>query len=58
LTRYLEDDAFWAQSREEGMRWVRQQFDVRSQTAKLEAIYDCVIRHFRPGTRYQFAPAE
>lgn len=58
LTRYLEDDAFWAQSREEGMRWVRQQFDVRSQTARLEAIYDTVIRHFQPGTRYQFAPAE
>jgi colanic acid/amylovoran biosynthesis glycosyltransferase len=58
VTHYLEDDAFWAQSREEGMRWVRQQFDVRSQTAKLEAIYDSVIRHFRPGSRVQFAPAE
>jgi colanic acid/amylovoran biosynthesis glycosyltransferase len=58
LTRYLEDDAFWAQSREEGMRWVRRQFDVRSQTARLEAIYDGVIRHFQPGARYQFAPAE
>src|SRR3984957_1014039 len=58
LTRYLEDDAFWARSREEGMRWVRQQFDVRSQTARLEAIYDSVIRHFRPGSRVQFAPAE
>ena len=40
------------------MRWVRQQFDVRSQTAKLEAIYDSVIQHFRPGSRIQFAPAE
>jgi colanic acid/amylovoran biosynthesis glycosyltransferase len=58
LTRYLEDDAFWARSREEGMRWVRQQFDVCSQTAKLEAIYDSVIRHFRPGSRIQFAPAD
>jgi colanic acid/amylovoran biosynthesis glycosyltransferase len=57
LTRYLEDDAFWAQSREEGMRWVRQEFDVRTQTAKLEAIYDGVIREFRPGERSQLAPA-
>jgi colanic acid/amylovoran biosynthesis glycosyltransferase len=58
LTRYLEDNSFWMQSREEGMRWVRQQFDVRSQTAKLEAIYDSVIRQFRPGMPSQFAPAE
>jgi colanic acid/amylovoran biosynthesis glycosyltransferase len=58
LTRYLEDHAFWAQSREEGMRWVRHHFDVRSQTAKLETIYDEVIREFRPGSRCQVAPAE
>jgi glycosyltransferase involved in cell wall biosynthesis len=58
LTRYLEDNGFWIQSREEGMRWVRQQFDVRTQTAKLEAIYDSVIRQFRPGMPSQFAPAE
>jgi colanic acid/amylovoran biosynthesis glycosyltransferase len=58
LRRYLEDDAFWMQSREEGMRWVRQQFDVRLQTAKLEAIYDGVIRHFRPGSHVQFAPVQ
>ena len=57
LRRYLEEDAFWAQSREEGMRWVRQQFDVRTQTAKLELIYDSVIQHFRPGERSQLAPA-
>ena len=58
LKRYLEDDAFWARSREEGMRWVRQQFDVRSQTAKLEAIYDGVVRQFRPESRFQSAPLE
>lgn len=58
LTRYLEDDSFWAQSREEGMRWVKQQFDVRTQTAKLESIYDGVIQQFRPGSRYQSAPTE
>ena len=53
LMRYVKDDAFWMRSREEGMRWVRQEFDVRSQTAKLESIYDRVIQQFRPGTRYQ-----
>lgn len=58
LSRYLEDDAFWAASRDEGMRWVRQQFDVRSQTAKLEAIYDSVLQQFRPGNRSQLAPAD
>jgi colanic acid/amylovoran biosynthesis glycosyltransferase len=57
LTRYLEDHAFWAHSREEGMHWVRQMFDVRSQTAGLEAIYDTVIEQFRPGSRFQLAPA-
>jgi colanic acid/amylovoran biosynthesis glycosyltransferase len=57
LKRYLDDDSFWAHSREEGMRWVRQQFDVRTQTAKLELIYDEVIQHFRPGERSQLAPA-
>ena len=55
LKRYLEDDSFWAQSREEGMRWVKEQFDVRKQTAKLESLYDGVIQQFRPGSRYQSA---
>jgi colanic acid/amylovoran biosynthesis glycosyltransferase len=58
LTRYLEDYTFWAQSREEAMRWVRQQFDVRTQTAKLESLYDSVIRQFRPGSRSQGALIE
>jgi colanic acid/amylovoran biosynthesis glycosyltransferase len=57
LTRYLEDHSFWAHSREEGMHWVRQKFDVRLQTAGLEAIYDNVIEQFRPGSRSQLAPA-
>ena len=57
LMRYLEDHAFWARSREEGMHWVRKTFDVRSQTAGLEAIYDNVIEQFRPGSRSQLAPA-
>jgi glycosyltransferase involved in cell wall biosynthesis len=34
LLRYLEDDAFWASSREEGLKWVRSRFDVNSQTAR------------------------
>jgi colanic acid/amylovoran biosynthesis glycosyltransferase len=58
LTRYLEDDSFWARSREEGMRWVRTQFNVRLQTAKLEDLYDSVIRQFRPGSRLQTAPLD
>jgi colanic acid/amylovoran biosynthesis glycosyltransferase len=49
LLRYLEDDAFWSESRQQGMHWVRQTFDVRRQTARLEEIYDAVITGFRPG---------
>jgi len=56
LLRYLEDTAFWAYSREEGMRWVRREFDVRAQTAKLETIYDRVIEHFQPRSFSQTAP--
>ena len=58
LTRYLEDGAFWESSREEGMRWVRAQFDIRTQTAKLETLYDAVIENFRPANRFQHAPVE
>jgi colanic acid/amylovoran biosynthesis glycosyltransferase len=46
LKRYLQDDGFWWHSREEGMRWVRESFDVRAQTAKLEVLYDKVIEEF------------
>jgi colanic acid/amylovoran biosynthesis glycosyltransferase len=53
LRRYLEDDAFWAKSREEGMHWVRRTFDVRLQTAKLEDIYDDVVQQFRAGNGSQ-----
>jgi colanic acid/amylovoran biosynthesis glycosyltransferase len=52
LLRYLQDDAFWTQSRQQGMRWVRQAFDVRQQTARLEELYDGVIAGFQPG-RFQ-----
>jgi colanic acid/amylovoran biosynthesis glycosyltransferase len=58
LQRYLEDQGFWEHSRDEGMKWVRQYFDVGAQTAKLESIYDGVIQHFQPGNRVQFVPAE
>lgn len=47
LMRYLQDDDFWSRSRLEGMRFVRRTFDIDSQTAKLEDIYDEVIRDFR-----------
>ena len=57
MQRYLEEDAFWAQSRAEGMRWVRQQFDVRSQTAKLEAIYDDVVRAVSTGKALAILPS-
>lgn len=43
LSRYLSDTEFWARSREQGMRWVRENFDVVKQTAKLEALYDEVL---------------
>jgi colanic acid/amylovoran biosynthesis glycosyltransferase len=52
LLRYLQDDAFWTASREQGMHWVRQAFDVRRQTARLEELYDGVIAGFQPG-RFQ-----
>jgi colanic acid/amylovoran biosynthesis glycosyltransferase len=46
VLRYLGDDKFWSQSREEGMRWVRSNFDNSVQTAKLEEIYRRVITGF------------
>jgi colanic acid/amylovoran biosynthesis glycosyltransferase len=56
LLRYLQDDAFWATSRQQGMRWVRETFDVRRQTARLEDLYDRVIAGFHPGGFQQEAP--
>lgn len=43
LSRYLSDDDFWARSRELGTRWVRDNFDVVKQTAKLEDLYFEII---------------
>lgn len=53
LLRYLEDDAFWSESRQKGMQWVRQTFDVRRQTARLEELYDAVIDSFQPARSAQ-----
>jgi glycosyltransferase involved in cell wall biosynthesis len=47
MLRYLGDDKFWSQSREEGMLWVRSNFDNGVQTAKLEEIYRRAITAFR-----------
>jgi colanic acid/amylovoran biosynthesis glycosyltransferase len=47
MLRYLSNDTFWSQSREEGMRWVRSNFDNAVQTAKLEEIYSRAIADFR-----------
>jgi len=55
LLRYLEDDAFWANSREEGLKWTWSRFDVKTQTARLEELYDAAIAGFRPGERVQAA---
>jgi colanic acid/amylovoran biosynthesis glycosyltransferase len=47
LLRYLGDDEFWSRSREEGMRWVRSNFDNGVQAAKLGEIYRRTINGFR-----------
>ena len=54
LSRYLSDDDFWRHSRELGMRWVRENFDVVKQTAKLEELYAETIA---TGTRRKMAEA-
>jgi colanic acid/amylovoran biosynthesis glycosyltransferase len=43
IERFLEDDAFWSRCSQRGAEWVRQEFDVRRQTARLEELYDHVI---------------
>ncbi len=57
LLRYLEDDGFWASSREQGLRWVHSRFDVHAQTALLEGLYDRVIEAYQPGGKTQAALA-
>ena len=48
LHRFLSDDGFWMQARSQGMDWVRRTFSIRTQTDRLEDIYDQVISHFKP----------
>jgi glycosyltransferase involved in cell wall biosynthesis len=48
MLRYLGEDKFWSRCREEGMRWVRNDFDHSVQAAKLEDIYHRAIAGFRP----------
>lgn len=43
IERFLEDDNFWNLCSRRGAEWVRKEFDVRRQTAKLEELYDTVI---------------
>jgi colanic acid/amylovoran biosynthesis glycosyltransferase len=47
LLRYLGDDEFWSRSREEGMRWVRSNFDDSVQATKLGEIYRRAINGFQ-----------
>jgi colanic acid/amylovoran biosynthesis glycosyltransferase len=56
ISRYLEDDAFWIASRETGMRWVRENFDVRLQTQKLERIYEEVLSNQEQSAAAQAPP--
>jgi glycosyltransferase involved in cell wall biosynthesis len=43
LERFLSDDDFWSRCSSKGAAWIRKEFDVRRQTAKLELLYDSVL---------------
>lgn len=47
LLTYLKDDAFWERSRVEGPRWVRSNFNVQTQTSRLERLYDEVVSMYK-----------
>jgi colanic acid/amylovoran biosynthesis glycosyltransferase len=51
LDTYLRHDQAWESAHELGMRWVRENFDVRVQTRRLEEIYDEVIAAYAPRRR-------
>jgi colanic acid/amylovoran biosynthesis glycosyltransferase len=55
LVRFLTEETFWLRAREEGMAWTRRNFDVQSQTARLESIYDAVVEQFQQGADRQSA---
>ncbi len=57
LVRFLTDEAFWVHASEQSVAFVRQHFDVRRQTARLERLYDAAVESFRPGQFTQTVPA-
>ncbi len=46
LLTYLKDERFWRESSERGKNWIQQRFDIATQTAELEGIYDQVVQDF------------
>ena len=58
LLQFLLDDGFWSHAREEGMRWVRQNFSVQLQTARLEQLYDRAVEQFDPRSFAQLPVAD
>lgn len=58
LRRFLVEDAFWAEARQRGMAWIRENFSVQRQTEKLERLYDEAIEQFNPGSFAQRALAD
>lgn len=47
ILRYLVDDDFWQQSRVRGIAWIQKRFDLATQTAELEEIYNNVIAEYK-----------
>lgn len=43
IERFIEDDKLWDLCSRKGAEWVRKEFDVRRQTARLEDLYETVI---------------
>lgn len=50
IARFLSDDDFWEACHSYGMKWVRENFDVREQTRRLEQLYEQVIAEHRNRT--------
>jgi colanic acid/amylovoran biosynthesis glycosyltransferase len=51
IVRFLRSDEFWNQCSRQGADWIRREFDVRAQTAKLEQLYETVIKECGTGRR-------
>ena len=58
LTRYLEDDSFWAKSREEGMRWVGSALTSAHKRQSWKISMTASIQQFRSESRSQVATSE